>query len=813
VPGENTSFIRFGVFEVDLRARELRRQGSKVKLQDQPFQVLAMLLERPGQVVTRDELRARIWPDGVFVDFDKSLSKAINKIREALGDSPENSRFIETLAKRGYRFLVPVESGHPAKLRELPLPSVPDAGDVSLLRPRPQGTRPARETPQTTGEVRETKQEPVSDSVIIASIIKRHRKAAIGSVAVVTALVALVWFRPHPRTPKLTEKDTVVLADFTNITGDSVFDGTLRQGLSAQLQQSPFLNLLSDQRIWDTLALMGRPKDARLTQELGREVCERTASAVTVEGSISNLGSQYVLGLKAVNCRNGDLLAQEQVTANGKEQVLKALGDASTKLREKLGESLTSVQKYDAPLENVTTPSLEALHAYSLASQAMIVKGDYAGAIPFFQTAVSLDPNFAMAYARLGNDYTYLGETARAVENTRKAYELRGRTSEQENLYISSHYEDNVTGNLVAACTTYQLWAQTYPSDEIPRVNIIDMYVYLGEYGKTIAAVQEALKVNPGSALAQARLVQAYLVLNRLDYAKTTARAARAHNLDGPFIHRILYLVDFLQHDAAGMEREAAGLMGKPGWEDRMLYAESDTAAYGGEFAKTRELTRRAADSAQRADQIERAAEFKAEAAVREALVGNVALAKQEAQDALALANGKDVEALSAIALGLAGDSTQASRLAGDLGRRFPQDTVVRFEYEPMIHAAVAFLSGADGEAVEALAAAAPYELGQFGPSLDVALFPVYLRGEAYLAARQGAAARVEFEKILDHPGLVANEPIGALAHLGLGRAYALSGDSAKAKTAYQAFLALWKNADPDIPILQHAKAEYAKLK
>jgi len=639
---------------------------------------------------------------------------------------------------------------------------------------------------------------------VVAAPARRWPWIAGVAVLILIAAAGAAYFFLYRRAPKLTEKDTIVLADFTNTTGDPVFDGTLRQGLSAQLEQSPFLSLISDERIAQTLALMSQPKDARLTKELGREVCQRTASAATIEGSIASLGSQYVLGLNAVNCHTGDLLAQEQVTANGKEQVLKSLGDAATKLRGKLGESLASVQKYDAPPENVTTPSLEALQAYSLGSHAEDVKGDSAAAIPFFQRAVSLDPNFAMAYTRLGNEYYNLGEAARATESIRKAYDLRERTSDREKFYISSYYEDLGTGNEEAARTTYELWAQTYPSDATPRSNLTVIYVEFGEYEKALTAAQTAVKLEPGDGNRYGNLVWAYQVLNRLDEARATAHKAQVHNLEAPFVHQNLYSVDFLQHDAAGMEREAAGLMGRPGYEDEILYAESKTAAYGGVFAKARELARRAEDSAQRAHETEREAEYKADASIQEALVGNMALAKQGAQAALALANGEYVEADSAIALGLAGDSAQAERLAADLGKRFPEDTRVRLDYLSMIHATVALGSGDAVKAVEALRAAVPYPFFYYS---------VYLRGEAYLAAKQGAAAAVEFQKILDHPGVVVNDPIGALAHLGLGRAYALAGDSAKAKTAYQDFFALWKNADPDIPILQQAKAEYARLK
>jgi eukaryotic-like serine/threonine-protein kinase len=632
--------------------------------------------------------------------------------------------------------------------------------------------------------------------------------AAAGLAAVIIAS-GLYW-RSH-RTAKLTEKDTVVLADFTNTTGDSVFDGTLRQGLSSQLEQSPFLNLLSDEQVAQTLALMAQPKDARFTRDLARDVCQRTASAATIEGSISSLGNQYVVGLKAVNCHSGELLAQEQATANGKEQVLKALGEAATKIREKLGESLASVQKYDAPAENVTTPSLEALQAYMLGLQAQIVKNDSPAAVPLFQRAVSLDSNFAMAYARLGTNYGNLGQTDRAAENMRKAYDLRERVSEREKLYIVSHYEHFVTGNLEAARKAYELWAQTYPRDDTPQTNLSAIYGVLGDYDKGLAACQEALKLNPGSGLGYGNLVGAYVNVNRLDEAKATAQEAQARHLETPIVHLALYQVDFLQHDAAGMEREAAALMGKPGFEDVMFYSQSDTAANGGQFAKARELTRRAADSAQRADEKETAADYEAEAAVREALAGNLAVANQQAQAALALSNGRDVEAMTAIALGLAGDSAQTRHLADELARQFPQDTIVQFTYLPMIHAAAALNKDPDS-AIKALAPAAPYELGATAQNISFSTYPVYLRGQAYLAAKQGSSAATEFQKILDHPGVFGNEPIGSLAHLGLARAYALSGDAAKARTAYQDFFALWKDADPDEPILKQAKAEYAKL-
>jgi tetratricopeptide (TPR) repeat protein len=418
-----------------------------------------------------------------------------------------------------------------------------------------------------------------------------------------------------------------------------------------------------------------------------------------------------------------------------------------------------------------------------------------------------------MAYLLSAESYFALGQPSRAAENMRKAYALRERTSEREKLAISSLYEWLVTGNLESARTNSELWAQTYPRDDQSQAGLWLIYVGLGELQKSAAAAQEAVKLNSVSGNNYVNLVYAYQWLNRLDEAKATVQEAKAHNVYSPWTPLPLYVIDFLQHDARGMEREAGAEVGNPSLENQMLFLESETAAYGGEFAKARELMQRAADSAQRADQKETAAEYEAHAAIREALAGDAAMAKQRAQAALAMVDGKHVEAFSAVALGLAGDSARAGQLAAELTKRFPEDTIVQFDYLPMIRAAIALRSSEPSKAVEALAPAAPYELGHTNSAFTFALYPVYLRGEAYLAAKQGAAAVVEFQKILAHSGVVGNEPIGALAHLGLGRAYALTGDSAKARTAYQDFLSLWKNADPDIPVLQQAKAEYAKLK
>jgi len=645
---------------------------------------------------------------------------------------------------------------------------------------------------------------------------KSIRWAVTGAIILFMGLAAGGWFVFSHKTHALTDKDTIVLADFTNTTGDTVFDGTLRQGLSAQLEQSPFLSIISDQRMQQTLQMMGQQPDAKLTARTARELCLRTSSAAVLDGSIAQIGTQYLLTLRAVNCTSGESLASTEAQATDENHVLDALGKAASDIRNNLGESLSTVQKFGTPLQQATTPSLQALHAYSLGYRAQIIKGDWSAAIPLLERATILDPSFAMAYARLGTSYGNLGERIRAAENMRKAYELRERVSERENFYITSHYEHEVTGDLEAARNIYELWAQTYPRDFIPPNNLGAIYYALGEYSKGFAARQEAFKLDPGNALSYGNLISGYLLLNRLDEAKSTAQEAQAHNLDSPRIHFRRYFLDFLKHDAVGMESEAASLMGKPGWEDQILDAESDTATYAGQFVKAQELTRRAVDSARRADEKETAAGYEAEGAVLEVLAGNTHLAKQHARSALTLSDGRDVEAMAAIALALAGDSGEVPRLGRDLAKRFPKDTWVQYEYLPMIHAATILDRGNDSEdaekAIEALAPAVPYELGTTVGSLSFALYPVYLRAEACLAAHEGAAAAAEFQKILDRPGVVQNEAIGAMAHLGLARALVLQRDTAEARAAYHDFLTLWKDADPDIPILKQAKAEYAKL-
>src|ERR1700691_1890301 len=662
-------------------------------------------------------------------------------------------------------------------------------------------------------ELKRLKRDSDSGRLVPASMPEEPRAArrrrgwfiAAGALAL-AAIAAGVFHYSHPAL-KLTGKNMVVLAEFSNTTGDAVFDGTLRQGLSAQLEQSPFLSLLSESRIVQTMPLMTQPKDAKLTAALARDVCRRTGSTATIEGSISILGSQYVLGLRAVSCRSGDLLAEEQVTAARKEQVLNALGEAATKLRRRLGESLASVEKYDTPPESVTTGSLEALEAYSLGFRAMYAEANCAAAIPRFEQAIRLDPNFAMAYGRLGVCYNATGDTVRAAESTRKAYDLRDRVSDRERFYLASHYEMFTTGNLEAARKTLESWAQTYPRDADPTANLLKVYLNLGEYQKALAAAQETVRLAPGAAAPYGALATADIFLDRLDDAEAAIKEAQTRNLDSPGLHIYQYEIDFLRHDPEGMKKEAAVVKAKPGYGNMMLDLESYSAASAGQFVRARDLTQQAEAAAKRAGSNDDAAGLLAEEAVCEAVAGNREFARRQAQLAAALSKDKDVERLAGIALALSGDSNDPARLADDLSKRFPEETQVIIG-RTMIQAGILLNRGDVGKAIEALAAIAPYELAG-----DPATSPAWQRGEALLAAHQGAAAVVQFRKILDHPGAVRNFVGGAMANLGLGRAYALTGDTAKARAAYQSFLALWRDADPDLPALLQAQAEFARLR
>ena len=646
-----------------------------------------------------------------------------------------------------------------------------------------------------------------SSGTSVAARSRFTRRWWVGSLAaviVVLGVAAGTFFYLH-RERQLTEKDSILLSDFVNTTGDPVFDGTLKQALAVQLEQSPFLNIFPEERVRDTLRYMGRSADERLTPDVARQICQRESIKAVMNGSISSIGSQYVVGVDAINCQTGDTLAREQVEVEKKEQVLGAVGKAASRLRGKLGESLASIKKFDAPVEEATTSSLEALKAFSL-GEAERSKGSELTAMPFYKHAVELDPNFGVAYARLGQSYANSGQSELAAENTKLAFERRERASELEKLYISTHYYDNVTGELDKSIEAYQLWKRTYPRDSIPTNNLGVAYSSMGKFDQGLEEAQETMRLDPNSAFSYGVLGGAYLGLNRLAEARAVRQKEIARNLGSTNSHRDLYMLDFLEGDTAGMQREAEWAKGKPD-EFFMLETVAEAAAFSGQLRKSREAYHQAIESAQRGKFEEGAAGIAARQGMTEAMFSNSLKAREAAQAAVAVNRSRFTLIFAGMAQSMAGDVRQATGTADELSKRFPTDAFVNSVWVPSIRGEIEINRGNPGKAIELLQAASPYEFGFFPRML-----PTYVRGQAYLRARQGKEAAAEFQKVLDHRGSCQTSPQCALAHLQLARARALSGDATGARSAYQDFFAIWKDADPDISILKEAKAEYAKL-
>ena len=654
----------------------------------------------------------------------------------------------------------------------------------------------------------------------------KRKKLSLGLV-VTGAIAALVvggfiYYGHLRQMSRLTDKDTIVIADFANRTGDVVFDDALKTALSVALNQSRFLNVLSENKVADTLQQMTRPPGTRLTPELARELCQRTGSKAYIAGSIGSMGSEYVLGLKAVNCQNGDTLAQEQVTAPAKEKVLDVLGRAVGKLRGELGESLATVQRFDVPLGQATTPSLEALRQYSLGQKADREKGPGA-ALPYYQRAIQLDPNFAMGYGAVGWEYFSLAQPGRASEYLAKAFQLRDHATEREKLVLAATYYLNVTGELGKAAQAYEEQIESYPKQSASRLNLGVVYAEQGQHEKSAELTRQELLINSDNVAPYDNLADAYLALQRFDDARKTIREAQAKKLDDYSTRNAIYALAFLASDAAGMAEQEKWFAGKPE-ENYGLALASDTEAYAGHVSKARELAKRAVDSAIRADSKENGAVWQENDALHEAAYGNFAEALRGAQEGIKLAPASQgVASEAALAFAMAGDTARAESLAKDLNSRYPLDTQMQSLWLPAIHAQLDLDRKNPTAALNALQAASSTELGliTFGSNLSC-LYDIYIRGEAYLAAGQSTAAGAEFQKIIDHSGLVWNCWTGALAHLGVARANAQQakasqgaesdGARVRALAAYKDFFALWKDADPDVPILKQAKAEYAKL-
>jgi DNA-binding winged helix-turn-helix (wHTH) protein len=750
------------------------------------MEVLFLLVERQGQLVAREEIVEKLWGKDVFLDTDNAINTAIRKIRQVLKDDSEQPRFIQTVTGRGYRFIA--QAAEVGVANEVGVPHEPAA----------------------------VQQKPVPSRGASAGT-RQSRTATVFAILAVLALsVAGYFYLRHA--PKLTDKDTIVLADFANSTGDLVFDDTLRQGLAVQLEQSPFLSVISDDRIQQVLKLMDKSADARLTPEISREICERTASAAVLDGSIARLGNEYVLTLRAKNCRSGDILDEEQVQAARKEDVLNALSQIASRFRTRVGESLSTVRSHDTPLPEATTSSLEALKAYSVGWQVSFSSGS-AASLPFFQRAIEIDPNFASAYAALGRMYGDIGETLLSAQNTSKAYQLRNRTSDQERFFIFVNYHLQVTGNLEKAQQACELWKQAYPRAWLPHALLSGaIYTSLGRYEQSIEHGKIATDIDPEFSIGYANLALSYMALERLDEAENTLLQAFDRKLKTPDLFVLRYTIAFLQSDKAAMERAAAEAQENPEVDDWMANSAGFVLAYSGHLEEARKMSRRAEDFAHKAERRDTEALYEADEAVREALFGNVSTAKRRSGNALEISKSRDVEYEAAFALALSEDFSRSQVLTEDLARRFPEDTRVQFNYVPTLRALLALNQSHPARAVELLQTAIPYELGM--PSEGGSeyllgagnLYPAYGRGLAFLAEHRGEDAAAEFQKILDHRGIVVSDPIGALAHLQFGRAYTLSGDKTKAKSAYQDLFALWKQADPEIPILKQAKAEYAVL-
>ncbi len=1077
--------VRFGTFELDLRAGELRQDGRRIGLQEQPFQVLRILVEYGGEIVTREAIQNRLWPNNTIVEFDHGINTAIKKIRTALGDSAEKPKYIETVARRGYRLMVPVErmrssagdrppsdesfdsrsdtpatlqfeptsltgkivshyrilevvggggmgvvyraedirlgravalkflpedvghdpralerferearaasaldhpnlcsiyefgehEGQPfivmqllqgqtlrdflATLRDGSAPAngmglgqlldfaiqithgleaahekgivhrdikpanlfISDKGVVKILdfglvklteaaekedctgevvarsslpAPAPDGkalglSRPgvvlgtaAYMSPeQVRGEKLDArtdlfsfglvlyematgrqaftggtaqalhdgilKGEPKSvlqlrsdlpprlEAIVTRCLQKnrdlRYQRAAeirfdlekvkreaenplrrrwpllAAAAIVVAALVAGGLYWRFRKVPALAAKDTVVVADFANSTGDKLWDDTLKTALAMQLEQSHFLNVLSDEKVSGTLRLMNRP-NAPLTREIAREVCQRTNSKALLAGSIGAVGDHFLIELKAINCHTGEALASADDEAENRNQVLQKVKQVANQVREQLGESLASVEQFNKPLEEVTTPSMEALQAFSRARRVQMT-GE-ADPIPYLNRALELDANFAAAYALLGAEYENRNQTTLAIANYRKAYQLRDRVSQRERLNIEGHYYDAVTGELEKAIESYKESALNDPGDRKPHQNLSVIYEELGQYDKAVAEAWETIRLAPDNVGPYAILQYSYNALNQPEKANAAFVDARNRKLDDPSLRQYRYYTAFLLGDDAVMQEEVSWAMGKPGAEDLLLSTQSDTAAYRGRFEKARELSQRAVESAKHAGTPETAAGWEANEALREAEIGDRTRALPAAAHAMALMPGRDVRVMTALTLARSGKIPQAQKLVDQLDRDFPLDTMMQGYSLPTIRAAIELENHNPGKAIEVLRVTQPYELGTL--SLRY-LYPVYIRGEAYLMAGQGQQAAAEFQKILDHKGIMLNFVTGALTHLQLGRAQAMTGDRVAARQSYEQFLELWKDADANLPIVRVAQAEYDRLR
>jgi len=794
MPTEPRIIYEFGPFHMDPDKQILLRGKDSVPLTPKAFETLLVLVRRSRDVVSKEDLLKEVWPNS-FVE-ESNLSQNIFLLRKALGDTAENRQYIVTLPGRGYRFAATVRT-------------VTEQGEALVAQ--------ARTRTQIVIEEKEAETEQVLKALPIPQKRGAGRKLplSVALVAVLLALGAFLLIR-NRRPANLDEKNSILVADFTNTTGDPVFDDTLRQGMEVQLEQSPSLSLVSQDSIRQALSLMGRPPDVRLTGQTAREVCERTGSSAVLEGSIKPLGSEYVLDLRSVNCRTGENIDREQVQVARKEYALDAVTRMARGFRARAGESLATLAKHDTPLAEATTPSLEALKAYSLGWKVVTLQGGEP-AIPFFKRAVEIDPNFAIAYASLGLMYGTSGSSELATENVTRAYELRDRASDKERFFITGYYFGRGTGNQEKAQQVCNEWAQTYPREFLAHsflAGFVDPV--LANFKGAVEEAQKTIELDPDGGVGYYLLGYDLMDLNDLQGAENAVHMATERNSGQMRMATLRFDLAFMKGDSAGMQREEGWAQVHPEVEDWILDRHAFAEASEGRLKNAISLSRHAVALALQGGKREQAAVFETRAALWEAFFENPTEAKRTAAAALALARNREVDYGVALALALSGDSTQAEKLANDMEKRYPEDTSVRFSYLPAIHAAVAVQHGESLQAIDALQASVPYEMGAPRSSQTGyfgALYPVFFRGQALLAAHKGAEAANEFQKILGHRGIMIGDPVFVLAHVGLARAYALSGESAKARAQYEEFFALWKNADHDCPILNRAQAEYRNLR
>jgi tetratricopeptide (TPR) repeat protein len=740
--------------------------------------VLVALLDRAGEVVTREELQRRVWPAHTFVDFEHGLNKAVNRLRVALGDTADSPRFIETLPKRGYRFIAPVQhSGVPRAVPAPPSANQPE--DLSLESSNGEGARRRR---------------------------RRRVLWMMGSALSLVAVAAVALLLGRSATPD--EPIRVVLADFDNYAGDSAFDHTLVQALAINLQQSPVIQIVSAHEVRRTLALMRRSPTGPLTTQIAQDVCRRTNGHAVLGGSLSRLGSEYVLGLNVLDCETGDTLVAQQLRASRKEDVLGAIDAATSGIRRALGESQSSIHRFDTRVhDRLTTESLDAFEAYTAGERIVFSQGGWSG-VPFFRRAIEIDPEFAYAHAALGLVLGTFGESVESRLHTEKAYQQRDRVSDWERYFITAQYHDRVTGDLDQMLTTCEVWIQAYPYERTARNRLAAAYNQLGQPARALAELEKARALGHDNPTDMDVWAATMMRLNRAHEALPVIRRAVEQTPDRMPLRRWAYRLSFVAGETEAMAAHVDWALHTPRAEP-LLAEQAETDAYFGHVAQSRRGFQRAVDAAVRNGYNGNAGLWTGINAVREALFGYLDEARAQARAAVGFEESWETRALAAVALARVGDLAAARQLATALSEERPRGTLVQNYWLPVIRAQSDLHEGHATAAIESLRAAEPFELSD----TRLPLLPAFIRGEAYLLARDGRRAAAEFQKLLDHRGAVRNSVLGALAHLGLGRALALTGEAAGARTQYELFFQLWRDADSDIPLLRQVRLEFQSIR